>query len=130
MGILTLTTSDQRRSDILTRLRSREISGDRAALLLGLSSRQVWRLAAAYAVGGVASVPHGNRGKRPHNTLDPDLVARIGELTGPAGQYHGFNVCHTQNLLAERDGIQVGRSTLHKLMHPKPAVPLAGKPKA
>src|ERR1019366_3775059 len=130
MGTVTLTDSDQRRSDILTRLNSRVLSGDRAALLLGLSRRQVRRLAAAYALSGMAGIPHGNRGKRPHNALDPDVVARIGELTGPAGSYHGFNVCHTRDLLGERDGIEVGRSTLHNLLHPKPALPAGAKPKA
>src|ERR1019366_1605940 len=107
MGTVTLTDSDQRRSDILTRLNSRGLSGARAALLLGLSVRQVRRLAAAYALSGMSSVPHGNRGKRPHNALDPTTVARISELAGAKGPYHDFNVCHMQDLLGERDGIHL-----------------------
>jgi transposase len=130
MGTVTLTNSDQRRSDILTRLKGGGLSGARAALLLGLSRRQVRRLAAAYALSGMASIPHGNRGKRPHNSLDPDLVARIGEMAGKEGPYHGFNVCHMQDMLAERDDIHLGRSTLHKLLHPKPVVPLGDRQKA
>lgn len=75
------------------------------------------------------SIPHGNRGKRPHNAIDPDVVARIGELAGEKGPYHGFNVCHMQDMLAERDGIKLGRSTLHNLLHPKPPAPASGKAK-
>jgi hypothetical protein len=130
MGTVTLTDSEQRRSDIVTRLRSRVLSGASAALLLGLSTRQVRRLAAAYALTGMASIPHGNRGKRPHNAIDPDVVTRIGELTGPDGLYHGFNVCHTRELLGEREGIEVGRSTLHSLMHPKPVAGAGARAKA
>jgi transposase len=130
MGTVTLTDSEQRRSDILTRLNSRGLSGDRAALLLGLSRRQVRRLAAAYALSGMASIPHGNRGKRPHNALDPDVVTQIGELTGQDGPYRGFNVCHTRDLLGERDGIELGRSTLHNLLHPKLPALVPAKSKA
>ena len=130
MGTVTLTDSEQRRSDILSRLISGVISGNRAAHLLGLSRRQVRRLAAGYVLSGMASLPHGNRGKRPHNALDPDVVARIGDLTCSGGRYHGFNVCHTRDLLSERDGIRVGRSTLHNLLHPKPLAPTSVKAKA
>src|ERR1019366_2963378 len=103
MGTLTLTDSDQKRSDTLTRLKSGELSGVRAAVLLGLSVRQVRRLSSAFAVDGLVSIPHGNRGRRPHNLLDPDVVVRILCLTGEHGPYHGFNICHTQELLRERE---------------------------
>jgi hypothetical protein len=130
MGTLTLTDSDQKRSDTLTRLKSGELSGVRAAVLLGLSVRQVRRLSSAFAVDGLASIPHGNRGRRPHNLLDPDVVVRILCLTGEHGPYHGFNICHTQELLREREEIIIGRSTLHKLLHPKAMVTVITKNKA
>jgi hypothetical protein len=65
---------------VLTRLQSGGLSGSRAALLLGVSPRRVRRMAAAYAIAGMASIPHGNREKRPHNAIDPDVVARIRKL--------------------------------------------------
>jgi transposase len=129
MGTLILTDSDQLRSDILTRLKGGELSGVRAALLLGLSVRQVRRLASAYALAGLASIPHGNRGRPPHNRLVPATIARIAELTGEGGPYHDFNVCHTQELLWEREGVEIGRSTLHKLLHPKAVGPVIVKQK-
>jgi len=127
---VTLTDSDQRRSDILTRLKSGGLSGARAAHLLGVSPRHVRRMTAAYALTGMASVPHGNRGKRPHNAIDPDVVARIRELAGAKGLYHDFNVCHMQDMLSECNDIHVGRSTLHNILHPKPTGPAADKTKA
>ena len=110
---------------MLTRLIGNQITTERAAELLGLSIRQVRRKVKRYIADGVASIPHGNRGKTPHNALAPEAVARIAELTGKDGPYHDFNVCHT----CDMHGIAIGRPTLHKLPHPKPATP-AAEPKA
>jgi len=121
-----LTKSDQRCVDVLTRLINKSITLDRAAQLLGLSSRQVRRKRDRFLKRGVKSLVHGNRGKPPHNALPADRISRIRELSGPNGPYHDFNVCHMQALLAEREGLCIGRSTLQKLLHPKPsAVPPA-----
>ncbi|HEY3331783.1 MAG TPA: ISNCY family transposase [Capsulimonadaceae bacterium] len=116
-----MTKSEQHRIDVLTRLIGKTITTDRASELLGMCPRNVQRLAHRFTTGGVASLTHGNRGKRPHNALSPDQAERIAALTCPGGAYDGFNVCHTQDLLAERDGIVIGRSTLHRMLHPKPA---------
>lgn len=53
-----MTASDQRRSDILIRLTNGGLSGARAALLLDVSLRHVRRLATAYALSGMASIPY------------------------------------------------------------------------
>lgn len=107
---------------MLTRLAAKQITTERAAELLGLSTRQVRRKLKHFVADGVSSIPHGNRGKTPHNALAPETLARIAELTGQSGPYHDFNVCHTCDMLARTEGIVIGRSTLHKLLHPKPAV--------
>lgn len=116
-----MTKSDQRCVDVLTRLIDKSITVDRAAQLLGLSSRQVRRKRDRFLKQGVASLVHGNRGKPSHNALAAHMIRLILELAGPNGPYHGFNVCHMQALLEQRDGLRIGRSTLQKLLHPKPA---------
>jgi transposase len=114
---------------MLTRLAAKQITTERTAELLGISTRQVRRKLKRFIADGVGSIPHGNRGKRPHNALDPEIAARIAKLTGEDGPYHDFNVCHTCDFLARDNGIVIGRSTLHKLLHSKPAAPIA-EPKA
>ncbi|BDI31923.1 transposase [Capsulimonas corticalis] len=114
-----MTVSEQRTIDLLTRLAAHQITVERTAELLGLSSRQVQRKLKRFLAEGVSAIPHGNRRRKPHNILDPDTRTRVLALTSTGGPYHGFNVCHTRDLLAANDDIQIGRSTLHKLLHPK-----------
>jgi len=61
-------------------------------------------------------VVHGNCGRRPANRTDPGLVARILDLAGPGGRYHDLNTCHLQELLAREERIEIGRSTLDRLL--------------
>jgi transposase len=119
METLTLTRSEQKTIDMLTRLAARQITVERTAELLGLSTRQVRRKLKRFVAEGVNAIPHGNRGRTPHNVLDPELCARIVKLAGKDGPYHRFNICHMRELLAVNDGIRIGRSTLHKLVYPK-----------
>lgn len=51
---------------MLTRLGAKQITTDRAAELLRLSTRQVRRKLKRFMTDGVGSIPHGNRGKTPH----------------------------------------------------------------
>jgi len=110
---------------MLTRLGAKQITTDRAAELLRLSTRQVRRKLKRFMTDGVGSIPHGNRGKTPHNALAPETASRIVALAGVNGPYHGFNVCHMRDMLAINEGVTIGRSTLHKLLHPKPIAPFA-----
>ena len=124
-----MTRSEQRTIDMLTRLAADQLTVERTAEILGLSSRQIRRKLKRFLADGVNGVPHGNRHRKPHNALDPDIGARIVALASLGGPYHGFNVCHMRDLLAANDGIQIGRSTLQKILHPKPiAEPPPAKP--
>jgi transposase len=116
MRTLTLTVSHQRRVDILTRLDARTLSGEEAAELLGVSSRQVRRLRTRLVQDGMAAVLHGNQGRAPTNRTAPPIVAQIRTLVGAGGKYHDLNVCHLQELLAQQEGIRIGRSTLDRLL--------------
>jgi transposase len=116
MRTLTLTVSHQRRVDILTRLDARTLSGEEAAELLGVSSRQVRRLRTRLVQDGMAAVLHGNQGRAPTNRTAPPIVAQIRTLVGAGGKYHDLNVCHLQDLLAQQEGVMIGRSTLDRLL--------------
>ena len=47
-----------------------EMIGREAAEVIDLSLRQVRRLLAAYRKEGAAVLAHGNRGRKPHHTLN------------------------------------------------------------
>jgi transposase len=116
MRTLTLSTRQQRRAEVLTRLSAGQLSTPDAAQLLGVTLRQVQRLRRRFAARGLPSVVHGNTGRAPSNRTDPAIVGRLAALCGTGGKYHDFNVSHLCDLLARDEQIQLPRSTLSRLL--------------
>lgn len=78
-----------------------------AALLLGLSVRQVRRLRRTYRIRGPGALVHANRGRpSPRRVADAvrDRVVALAHTT-----YVGVNVQHLTELLAERDALRLSR---------------------
>jgi transposase len=111
---ITMTRRDQARSLVLMRLLAGELDVAGVAMLLGVSERQVWRLKARFMAEGPAGLMHGNRGRPSARRLDDPTRERI--ITLAATTYAGLNDCHLADLLAEREGIRVGRVTLRRLL--------------
>ena len=109
-----MTSWDQRRATTLTKLVAGDLTVAEAALLLGLSERSVWRLRRRFCELGVEAIVHGNRGRASPRRLDEGTRARILALV--ATTYDGANDTHLAELLAERDGIVIGRSSLQRLL--------------
>jgi transposase len=116
MRTITLNPKQQREVEVLTRLEAGALNAETAAELLGVGGRQMRRLRARFRQDGMAAVVHGNSGRSPANRTDPALVERILALAGPDGKYDDLNVCHLQELLAREEQIEVGRSTLDRLL--------------
>ena len=91
-----------------------EIDSQQATTLLGVSARQFWRLLAAYRKRGGDALTHGNRGRRPGNATSPEIAARVIELA--RGRYSDANHTHLAQLLEEREGIQISRQTLRRIL--------------
>jgi len=111
---LTLTTKEQNRLQTLNGVLERHWPMREAAEVMGVSERQGWRILAAYRKEGAAALAHGNRGCTPANatplTIRQQVVARAKE------RYSGVNHTHLSELLAEREGITLSRSTLRRLL--------------
>ncbi len=106
----------QRRVGILTRLAAGKLSAEEAAHLWGCSERTIRRRHERFGAEGPASVVHGNQARAPANKTADEVTKRIVELAGSEGKYHDFNTCHLQERLAEAEGIQIGRSTLDRML--------------
>jgi transposase len=111
---ITLTTKEQRRLIVLNHLAAGALTNAGAAEMLGMSVRQLQRLHAEYRKTGAAAVAHGNRGRRPAHTLDPELARRVVELA--TDKYAGFNQQHLTEMLNEREGVQLSRPTVHRIL--------------
>ena len=77
---------------------------------MGVSARHTRRILAAYRQEGAAALAHGNRGRRPANTTPKMTSTGIVHLARI--RYTGVNHTHLSELLREREGIDIGRSTL------------------
>jgi transposase len=113
-GMVVLNKKEQKRLMVLNQVEKGRLGGGEAAGILGLSLRQVRRLIASYRRRGAAGLAHGNRGKKPHNTLDSEIKGRVSELAGTT--YAGFNTQHLTEKLTECEGIKVSRSTVRRIL--------------
>ncbi len=112
--IVTLNKKEQRRLMVLNQMETGSLTGEQAARVLDLSLRQVRRLTASYRRDGAAGLAHGNRGIKPHHTLDEGLKRQVVELA--QGKYAGFNTQHFTESLREREGISLSRSSVRRIL--------------
>ena len=109
-----MTSKEQRRAWVLTRVLKRELTMTEAAGLVGLSERQLWRLRSAFERDGPAGLVHGNRGRPSERQLDGSLRARVIDLRRTT--YVDVNDTHLAELLAEREGIEISRPSLQRVL--------------
>jgi len=114
MKELTLTQAEQARLQILNQVLRREMAAGEAASALGVSERHIWRLLMAYRKEGAASLAHGNRGRRPPNAISEAIRAQVTTLART--RYAGLNHTHFTELLAEREGVVLARSTVRSIL--------------
>ena len=111
---LTLTIREQNRLQTLNGVLEKHWPMREAAKIMGVSERQGWRILAAYRKEGAAALAHGNRGRTPANATSPFLCQQVVTLTRE--RYCGVNHTHLAELLEEREGITLSRSTLRRLL--------------
>ena len=111
---LTLTTKEQTRLQVLNGVLAKVCPASQAAEILGISERHVWRLLAAYREDGAAALAHGNRGRVPGNATPATTREKV--VAVARERYGGFNHTHLSEVLAEREGLVLSRSTLRRLL--------------
>ncbi len=85
-----------------------------AAEIMGVSERHTERLVAACRKDGPAALAHGNRGRRPHNAVPEAAAAAVVKLASDG--YAGANHSHFTKLLREREGIDLSRPTVRRIL--------------
>ena len=114
MENVTLTQKEQARLQVLNSLLAEHMTLDQAATLMGVTTRHTRRILVAYRERGSAAVAHGHRGRRPANATPDAVVAGVVRLART--RYAGANHTHLSELLSERDGIDIGRTTLRRIL--------------
>jgi len=107
---------ERKRALVLGRVIAGRLTIPEAALLLGLSERSVWRLKSRFVAADLdpAALAHGNHGRPAAHRLDPALMRRV--VTFARDGYAGINDTHLSELLAEREGIQLSRSSVRRIL--------------
>lgn len=86
------------------------------ATALGLSERRVKQIKKEVKENGVKSIAHGNRGRKPKNTIPNETRKKILELRS-SYEYEISNFKHFQELLKERENIDISYSALYNILH-------------
>ncbi len=105
---------EQARLSVLNSVLEYQVPIADAAELLGVSPRHARRMPSAYRERGAAALAHGNRGRRPHNATSPGEATVVVQLA--TERYEGANQTHLTELLSEREGIDLSRPTVRRIL--------------
>ena len=110
----TLTMKEEKRLEVIQRVYRSELTMEKAALVLGISERQCYRVKARVNEDGAKGVVHGNRGRPCKRKLKEKIVKQIVELA--KGKYKDFNDHHLTEKLQEQEKITLSREKLRQLL--------------
>src|SRR5689334_9085938 len=113
----TLTMQEQKRIEIIQRVFRGELTVLRAAVILGISERQCYRIKRRVHQEGVRAVMHGNRGRCCRHKVKERIVGRVVELA--RGKYLGFNDHHLTEKLKEQEHIELSREKVRQILRSK-----------
>ena len=109
-----MTSKEQGRLQVLNSLLAEHMTLDQAATLMGVSTSHTRRILAGYRADGAAALAHGHRGRRTPNVTPETAKSEVLHLA--CTRYTGTNYTHLSELLSEREGIDIGRSTLRRIL--------------
>ena len=109
-----MTPKEQTRLQVLNSLLADHVTLDQAATLMGVSPRHTRSILAAYRSEGAVAVAHGHRGRRAPNGTPVPVATAVVHLART--KYAEANHTHLSELLSEREGIEIGRATLRRIL--------------
>ena len=109
-----MTQREQARLQVLNSLLAEHMTLEQAATLMGVSTRHTRRILAAYREEGAAALAHGHRGRRAPNATPEPTRSEVLRLA--RSRYSETNHTHLSELLGEREGIEIGRTTLRRIL--------------
>ena len=112
---LMLKQKDLKRATLIEACIKGQCTVKQVATALGLSERRVKQIKKEVKENGVKSIQHGNRGRKPKNTISDETSKRILELRS-SYEYEISNFKHFQELLKERENIDISYSALYHIL--------------
>ena len=112
--MVTLTMKEQLKLEVIQRVMDNQVDISKAAQILGLSDRSIYRLLSRVRTSGVKAVIHGNRGNNHAGKITEEYKQKVKDFA--AGKYKGFNDRHMQEKLLEKESIQINRESLRLIL--------------
>lgn len=112
--LITMTTKEANRYEIIKELIAKKIDGTEAAAILSLSVRQVKRVKAAVSSLGIKGIIHGNRNKKSNRKIDSETLKNVKRYLHQT--YHDFNPLLAKEKLQEVHQITLSKETVRQLM--------------
>ena len=109
-----LKMNEQEKYEVIKELVDHNGNKNRASKKLGISRRQVDRLIIKYKEKGKSGFVHGNRTKKPANTLDKSISEDIILLY--KNKYYDFNFNHFKEFLKKKENIDVSYKFIYKTL--------------
>lgn len=109
-----LRMNEKEKYDVIKELVDHNGNKQRAAMKLGISKRQINRLIIKYKEKGKSGFIHGNRSKKPVNTLDKSISKDIILLYKT--KYYDFNFNHFKDFLKKDENIDVSYKFIYKTL--------------
>lgn len=91
-----------------------DASKERAALTLGCTVRHINRMLAGYRASGKEYFVHGNKGRKPANTIPEATKAVVIDLY--RNKYYGSNFTHYTQLLAKYENLTLSPSSVSRIL--------------
>ena len=110
-----LKQKDLKRATLIEACIKGECTIKQVANALGISERRVKQIKKEVKENGVKSIQHGNRGRKPKNTIPNGTIKKILELRS-SYEYEISNFKHFQELLKERENIDISYSALYNIL--------------
>ncbi len=110
-----LKQKDLKRATLIEACIKGQCTVKQVANALGLSERRVKQIKKEVKENGVKSIQHGNRGRKPKNAISDETRERILELRS-SYEYELSNFKHFQELLKERENIDISYSALYNIL--------------
>lgn len=112
---LMLKQKDVKRATLIEACIKGQCTIKQVATALGISERRVKQIKKEVKENGIKSIQHGNRGRKPKNTISDETKNKILELRH-SYEYEISNFKHFQELLGERENINISYSALYKIL--------------
>lgn len=114
-GTITLSQEQLKTLTVINRFIDKSISRQQAAVLLGLSTRQISRLKKGVLASGAESLIHKNTGRKPaHSVSDETKEAILSIYSRP--ELSGINFLHFKDILLADFGIHISYSALSSIL--------------